>query len=523
MNSAHREIPDDPKLMREMLLSVLAENHKQRGEIDSLHAQIQQMLRRLYGPRSERYDPNQLTLLDVGASQPRDEQSAVTAPANDEPKPARRRGHRQSRSERYKNLPRTVIKHPVPPEERVCACCNEPKTKVGEEVTEEIEYTPASIVINQHVREKLACKTCECGVTIAPAPVRAIEKGLPGPGMLAHVVVSKIDDHIPLTRQAKMLQRQGVPAARSTLCDWIAAAAAVLECIYDAMKREVLASHIIWTDDTPVPVLDRSRDSTRTARLWVYIGDAAHPFTVYDYTTSRKRDGPAEFLRDFVGFLQADAYGGYDGIYAGRLVIEVACWVHARRYFFKAKDSDPWRAEVALAWIRELYKVERAAKDSGLDFAARRGLRREKCVEILRRFHEWLGQERPHVLPKSPMGTAFGYALSNWAALERYCEDGELEPDNNRSEREIRRVAVGRKNWCFLGSDVGGRTAAILMSICASCYQHGVNPWAYIRDVLIRVSIEPHSRLRELLPDRWKLAHPAAAATSPAALPAAAE
>ena len=268
------------------------------------------------------------------------------------------------------------------------------------------------------------------------------------------------------------------------------------------MTAEVLASKVIHTDDTPVPVLDRSLERTRTARLWVYVGDREHPFTVFDYTVSRKRDGPAKFLERFRGYLQADAYGGYDGIYAGGGVVEVACWAHARRKFFDSKTSDPARAHVALSWIKKLYEIEHTAKD--LSSPDRATMRREKSKPLLESFRAWLDAESRAVLPKSPMGTAFGYAISNWTALARYVEDGDLDPDNNEAERAIRPVAIGRKNWTFCGSDNGGRTAAVLLSVCSTCRSLGVNPWAYIRDVLIRVSIDPASQIRELLPDRWQ-------------------
>jgi hypothetical protein len=347
-------------------------------------------------------------------------------------------------------------------------------------------------------------------VTTAEAPPRPIEKGVPGPGLLAHVAVSKFEDHLPLNRQEKIFKRKGLRIARSALCDWVAATAAILEPVYKAMVNEVRSSRILHTDDTPVPVLDRSLERTRTARLWVYVGDREHPFTVFDYTTSRRRDGPAEFLKDYRGYLQADAYGGYDGIYAGGDVIEVACWAHTRRKFFEARTSDPARAHAALVWIKELYKVEHEARE--LSAEERKGLRQERSKPVLVSFREWLEAEQAKVLPKSPMGMAISYALSNRVALERYTENGDLDPDNNEAEREIRPVAVGRKNWLFCGSDNGGRTAAILMSICASCRRHDVDPWAYMRDVLVRVSVEPASRIRELLPDRRKIEREAALA-----------
>ena len=494
--------PDDLALCQEMIRSLVEENAKKVSEIERLRNRIQLLLRRYYGPRAERYDPNQALLIakEMLASPAVEDAPPPEKEEVEEAKPRRRK--RRSRREARRELPRKRVEHPVPAEDLVCGCCGEARTKIGEDVSEEIEYEPASVFVIEHVKPKYACRKCEDGVMTAPTPPRVIEKGVPGPGMLAHVAVSKYVDHLPLNRQESIFERHGLRIARSTLCDWVAATASILDPLCKAMKAEVLASHVLHTDDTPVPVLDRALDRTRTGRLWVYVGDEAHPFTVFDYTTSRRRDGPVAFLQGYAGYLQADAYGGYDGIYAGGDVIEVACWAHARRKLFEARTSDPARGHAALARIKELYKVEHDAKEMSSD--ERRALRQERSKPVLAEFRAWLEAERPKVLPRSPMGGAIGYALSNWAALERYTEDGDLDPDNNEAERAIRAIAIGRKNWLFCGSDNGGRTAATLVSICASCKRHGVNPWAYMRDVLVRVSTEPASRVRELLPDRWK-------------------
>jgi hypothetical protein len=259
------------------------------------------------------------------------------------------------------------------------------------------------------------------------------------------------------------------------------------------------------TDDTPVPVLDPELGRTRTGRIWTYVGDGEHPYTVYDYTPSRSRDGPEAFLEEFRGFLQADAYSGYDQLYQDpkREVIEVACWAHARRKFFEAQSSDLMRSTVMLAYIRLLYDVEREARGRKLAPEARRALRQARSKPILEDIRAYLEREQPKVLPKSPEGQAIAYTLSNWKALVRYCEDGDLEIDNNGAERSLRGVAVGRKNWMFLGSDNGGRTAAVLTSLIATSKRLGIDPFAYLRDIFERISTHPHNRLAELLPDRW--------------------
>lgn len=494
-------LPADLALCHEMILSLVGEVEKQTRLNEKLEHRIQLLLRRYYGPRAERYDPNQLLLVAKEELAPARPEAAPLEDEPEETKPRRRR--RRSRRDARRELPRKRVEHPVPERDLACGCCGEPLTKIGEDVSEEIEYEPASVFVIEHVRPKYACRKCEEGVTTAPAPPRVIEKGVPGPGMLAHVAVSKFLDHLPLNRQERILERQGLRIARSTLCDWVAATAAILDPISKAMKAEVLASRVVHTDDTPVPVLDRTLDRTRTGRLWVYVGDDAHPFTVFDYTASRRRDGPVKFLGGYRGYLQADAYGGYDGIYAGGDVIEIACWAHARRRFFEARLTDTTRGHAALARIKSLYEVERDAKEMSAE--GRKALRQERSAPVLAEFRAWLDVERAKVLPRSPISQAISYALSNWAALVRYTEDGRLDPDNNAAERAIRTIAVGRKNWLFCGSDGGGRTAATLIGICASCRRHDVDPWAYMRDVLVRVSVEPASRVRELLPDRWRL------------------
>jgi hypothetical protein len=351
------------------------------------------------------------------------------------------------------------------------------------------------------VRPKFACKHCQEHVAIAGKPAQPIDKGLPGPGLLAQVVVSKYGDHLPLYRLERIFARHGVGLSRSTMCGWMAACAGLLSPLYHLLTEQVLGSRVVHTDDTPVPVLDPSRDTARQGRVWVYLGDADHPYTAFDYTPSRSRDGPARFLGEFAGYLQADAFGGYDGIYASGRVVEVACWAHARRKFYDARGTDPERAHLALAWVRQLYEVEGRAKEKPA--ATRAALRQQESRPLLGAFRVWLEEQKAGVLPKSPIGQAVAYALANWGALARYTEDGDLAIDNNAAERALRAVAIGRKNWLFAGSVNGGQTAAVLFSVIASCQRHGIDPFAYLRDVLGRLPTQPAERLAELLPDRW--------------------
>lgn len=491
-------LPTDALTLQSLVLELLGTLQEKNRRIDQLSSQLELLKRHLFGRRSEKLDPGQMPL-DLGElSVP--ELEEVEAPEPEEPRPEGvRRGHGRRRLPSH--LPRQRFEYDVAEPERTCRECQHALVRIGEEVSEQLEYVPASFFVREHVRFKYACPCCEGSVVIASAPAQPIDKGLPGPGLMAHVLTSKYSDHLPLNRLEGIFARHGVELSRSTLCDWVAAGARLLEPVVEVMKKGVLASRKIHTDDTPVPVLDKSREVTRTGRLWVYLGDADHEGVVFDYTPDRSRDGPQSFLSDYKGYLQADAYAGYDGIYAGNEVIEVACWAHARRKFFDAMKSDARRSPIALGFIRRLYEVERQARD--LDAAARRALRQSESGPVLTQLKAWLDEQSPSVLPKSPLGVAIGYALSQWTALTRYLEDGILDIDNNAAERALRRVAVGRKNWMFAGSDEGGRRAAVIYSLVASCARLKINPYDYLRDVLERLPTHPPGALT---PQAWKAA-----------------
>jgi transposase len=357
-------------------------------------------------------------------------------------------------------------------------------------------------------------------VIAASKPPMPIAKGLPGPGLLAHLIVSKYTDHLPLHRLQRIYERQGLFLHRSTLCGWLGACADLLRPLYDLMVRVVLQSRALHTDDTTVKLQDPTTHLLSVARLWAYLGDAAHPYHVFDFTVNRKRDGPEQFLANYQGYLHADAFSGYDGLYlpdprtATARIIEVACNAHARRKFYEARGSDALRSHQALAYYRQLYELERAAKD--FSDTQRLQMRQDLSLPILEQFRKWLKSERPQVLPKSPMAEALGYALNNWTALVRYTEAGFLAIDNNAAEREMKRIAIGRKNWLFVGSSRGGQTAAVLMSFTSTCHRLGIEPWAYLQDVLTRLPATPVEHLGEFLPDRWQAAHPIQGVTPPA-------
>jgi transposase len=360
-------------------------------------------------------------------------------------------------------------------------------------------------------------------VIAASKPPMPIAKGLPAPGLLAHLIVSKFVDHLPLHRLERVYERQGHFLHRSTLCDWLAACAQLLEPLYQLLVSVVLQSRSLHTDDTTVKMQEMPAHLLRLARLWVYLGDAAHPYNVFDFTVNRKRDGPQLFLAKYQGYLHADAFSGYDGLYlpdpatAKARIIEVACNAHARRKFYEARGSDGLGSHRALAYYRQLYELERSAQNNDFSDTQRLHMRQELSLPILEKFQQWLEVEQSKVLPKSPMAEAIGYALNNWTALVRYTEAGFLTIDNNVSEREMKRIAIGRKNWLFVGSPEGGKTAAVLMSFTSTCTRLGVEPWAYLHEVLTRLPALPAGQLGELLPDHWQAARQAKRLTPPAA------
>lgn len=543
MTTEGRVIPDtqlaqlrqEVELLRAERSQILEQLQEKNREIDSLQHQLQQLLRRLFGRSAEKIDPQQLVLFETILNQLAPPTLASEVPS--EPAPLlSTNGHGRRRLPA--DLPRQKVIHDLPEDQKPCPCCGTMRHIIGQEISEQLDYVPAKLTVIEHVRLKYACRACEENtsengpqIVTAEKPLSPIEKGLAAPGLLSYVMVSKYGDHLPLHRLEHILARHGMEIARSTMCDWAAQCAALVRPLYDRMIGEVLQSKVIHTDDTPVDVLDRSRTQTRTGRFWVYLGDKSHPCTVFSYTPDRSRDGPVQFLKGWSGHLQADAFGGYDGIYAGQAggrVTEVACWAHARRKFYDARHSDAAASTQALAYIRLLYDVEDEAKRRALSLPREDGsrnesagavqlpsrraelirtLRQEKSVPRLEQFKAWLESQQAArggpVLPKSPMGQAIAYALNQWDALCVYTTHGDLAIDNNASENALRRVAIGRKNWIFCGSDNGGTTAAVLFTLMATCQRHRVDPFAYLRDVLTRIPATPINQIDSFLPDRW--------------------
>jgi transposase len=474
------------------------------------HAELLETLallrRYLFGPRRERRvdDPDQGHLFDLPTES--ETEPLAPTPADDAASP-RPRPARTPRRARFEHLPHIRIEHDLTEAEKTCSCCGGPKVRIGADESCELEFIPARLEVRVHVLPKYACSTCRDGVASPPVPPKPTPGGMAGPGLVAFVVVSKFADHLPLYRLEDILTRHGVYLSRSTLGDWVRDAAAVLGPLAALQRDLVLQSPAIWTDDTPVTVLGGEQPGSSTGRFWAYIGDDEHPDTAYDFTMSRSRDGPAAFLRDYKGFLQADAYGGYDGIFLASDggIEEVACWAHARRKFFDARSNAPRQANEILEWIRQLYDIEDRA--SGRSAEERLALRQRESVPILDRIEAKLDELTGRALPKSALGKAVTSARNQWTALRRYAGDGRLTIDNNVSERTLRLQAIGRKNRQFLGSAGAGPRAAVLFTVLAGAKRHHLEPWAYLRDVLLRLSAG-ETELGSLLPDRWAASHP---------------
>ena len=480
-------------------------------------AELAAILRRFYGPRSERFDPTQLLLFGQRLDTMALDEASIAEEAG-EPLVTRRPRHKHGRGKLPDHLPRVRVEHDLPEAEKPCPCCGNARHRIGEEVSEQLEYIPASLKVLQHVRFKYACRRCEqygtnTPIDIAPKPTQPIEKGLAGPGLLAYVITSKLGDHLPLYRLERIFARQGVSIARSTMCAWLAAAGELVWPLVSLMTQRVRQSRVIHTDETRVPIQAPGEGKCRSGRIWTYLGDPPNPYTVYDYTPDRTRAGPRNWLMDFRGYLQADAYGGYDGIYHRGDVIEVACWAHARRKFFDAKETDGRRAAQMLGMVRELYAVEDQAQARIAEMtnatieqadAIRCSLRQAQAVPILARIRAWLDVETRLVLPRSPMAAAITYTLNQWDALNTYTTRGFLNIDNNAAERALKRVAIGRKNWLFAGHDQAGATAATLYSLIASAERHEIDPQRYLTGVLANIASTPISELQQFLPDVWK-------------------
>jgi len=493
--SSVKQLPTDVKTLQQMVLTLL-------GQIDDLTGQLYYLKRQLFGKKSEKLNPAQRLLFEnlYNEVQAKIEEQKQTKSENVQPvKNANHNGRRPLPAE----LKREVIEIEPAEEEKVCSVCNNEKQRIGFEETEKLEYEPASFYVKRYVRHKYVCKQCEGNISIGQLPAMAIDKGIPGEGLLAHIITSKYADHAPLNRLEGILKRHGVDITVSNMCDWVGKSAELLEPLVTRMHELILLSPKINTDDTQIPVKCANRKgSTYNGYLWVYI-DNKHN-VVFDFTPSRSREGPIKFLGKYSGKVQADAYSGYDELFRKTNATEIGCNSHARRKFEYALDSDPVRAARMMVLWGRLYEIESRAKKENYSDTQLLEARQKEARPIFAEIKAVLNEYKDQVLPKCPMGKAITYAMNQWEALNRYTDDPTLEIDNNLSERVLRMVVIGRRNYMFAGSETGAERAAIIYSLVASCKLHGHDPFEYFRDVLKKVSTHPQSRIDELLPCNWK-------------------
>ena len=502
-----------------MILDLLAQLQSEVRERAKQQHLLEELLEAKRARKSERLSPDQLALFEAAyeAAFPEPPAAAAGPSDDDEPKDGpgadastgakddRKKKKRTGRPPLPAHLPRQQVVHDLADHEKHCPDCHQDLRHFGAETSEYLEYIPASLRVIQHICQKY---TCACTIRTATKPAQPIPKSNASASLLAQIIVSKCVDHLPLHRQEQLFARFQLNLSRKTMGGWLTQCGKLLAPLYDRLKTYIWQSKVIGTDDTSVKVLDPELPFARTGRFWPYLGDAAHRAVIFDYTKTRARAGPQTFLAGYQGYLQADAYGVYDAFYQGAepAMTEVACWAHARRYAFHARETETARMGVLLLLISRLYRIEKEA--APLSAADRHQWRQTHARPILQKIYDYLLSLRTEVLPKSPAGRAVRYLLNQWAALNRYCDDGDLSIDNNATERSLRGIAIGRHNWTFLGSDSGGHTAAVLRSFTGSCQLIGVEPFAWFSDVLARINSHPINRLHELLPHHWNAARP---------------
>jgi transposase len=490
---------------REQLIAKDAQILDYTVEIESLKLLIRKLRHMQFGNSSEKrgaLDVEQLQLLvenlETAAAERSCEldQQTATKRAVRVPKPRR---------EFAAHLPRET--QTIAPHQSCCPDCGGELKHLGEDVSEIIEVEPVRFKVIRHARPKLACASCDT-IVQAPAPTRPIERGMAGPGLLAHLVVGKFADHLPLYRQAEIYAREGVELSRTLLAQWVGSVSALLTPLTDALRAHVFAADVVHADDTPLPVLAPGLGKTKTGRLWTYVRDErpaageVAPAVWFAYSPDRKGEHPQRHLADFSGILQADGYAGFSQIYDGGRVLEAACWAHVRRKFVDLHElhKSPVAAQ-ALDRIGALYVIEREIR--GRRPHERCAVRQERSRPLLDAMKAWLEQTLGTLSQKSEAAKAIRYALHRWKALGRYCDDGRIEIDNNAAERALRSVAVGRRNFLFAGSDAGGERAAAMYSLLGSAKLNGHNLEAFVREVLTRIADLPITRINELLP--WNL------------------
>ncbi len=497
------EIPTTYEELLAGYQELLAQNEALEAKVLYLIQELARLKKLISGAKSERFVPEQngaQANLEFMASEPEplevaSEQITYTR------KKTKPKFTPHGRNPLPEHLPR--IEKLIEPD-----CDTTGMKRIGEEVTEELDYEPGKLYVNRYVRPKYAHADGD-GVVIGTLPVRPIEKGIAGPGLLAHVVISKYVDHLPLYRQRKQFLRHDIKLPASTLGDWICATCELLKPLDKLQRSLIQKAAYLMADETPIRVQDpQSRGKCHRGYLWAYY-DPLVPAVLFDYRETRNRGGPEEMLADFCGFLQTDGYQGYDEFGTRDAITHLGCFAHARRYFTDALANDAVRAEWMLLRLQKLYDIERTAREQNYNHDQRFELRQRKAVPVLKEMHAWLEQQREQVLPKSGIGKVIAYMLKFWPRLNAYTTNGCLEIDNNLVENAIRPVALGRKNYLFAGSHDGARRAALIYSLVGTALLHKLEPFAYLKDVIACISEHPHKQLAELLPQNWKRYVPA--------------
>ena len=502
------QLPDDADALKRIIAGMMRDAANAQAEIAKLRFQLARYRRAEFGRSSEKLgrEADQLELAIETLEADQAERLAAISPIIAAAIEAAAESKKPARRALPDHLPREDKVHAAP-----CCCpsCGGALRRIGEDITETLDYVPGRFKVIRHIREKLSCRACDT-VVAAPAPDHAITRGRAGAGLLAHIAVSKYDDHLPLYRQAEIFAREGVELETSTLSGWVGATAAALQPLIDALAAEVMTSETLHVDDTPVPVLAPGAGKTKTGRLWVYVrderpfGGKRPPAALFFYSPDRKGEHPRAHLKDFRGVIHADGYAGFNELFAGNRIAEAACWAHVRRKFFDvhAATGSPIAKE-ALDRIGQLYRVEETILGALPD--DRRRERQQQSNPIATALRAWAEQTAPKLSRKSELAAAFRYMRARWPALIRCFDDGRLALDNNPAERALRGVAIGRKNYLFAGSDAGGCRAAAMYSLIETAKLNGINPQHYLADVLTRIADHPARHIAELLPWNWQL------------------